>query len=165
MKFEFSYGQEATGIEGCEVESKATPVLIRTYDGIAFETVQRARATWNQAVFFHPSSPITSSVCTCFTLASRALYSDELSALAKKLSHYTSEIAWPDLGTIDRHYFVQVLSGVIHCALPEVDGLVLVNRDDYYSGREYPIFEVSVRRLSMDMCGRNRSFLRPLVGS
>jgi len=141
MKYEFTYGQEEANI--CtEVDSKTSPVFRECLE--AFSLLPREKNTWNTAVFVGLGSIVSFSVCSEFTIASKSLYSDELHHLANKLSRFSATVNWPDWDTVDRHYFIQVLDGIIRCALPNCFGLTLLNPKEFYVGRSSPVIELNV---------------------
>jgi hypothetical protein len=152
MKFEYTYGQEErfSWLEASEI----SPLVdyLDSQEAVRYGLRNRARRTWNTATFIGLGSAYSSSVCTSFTLASRTLYSDELSRYAKRLSAFISTVAWSNLETMDRHYFVQVLEGVVRSAFPgAVLGLNLLNHKSFYWGEEFPVLRLNVgRKLAYD---------------
>ncbi len=154
MKYEFIYGQEAKCIEAEQQDD--TPVLINGDE--TFHLFRRKSRTWNIAVFIGLGSIGSSSVCSDFTIASRNLYSDELASLAKKISRFSADINWPNWETVDRHYFVQILDGVIRSALPEVTGTRLLNPKEFFAGMASPFLALDLTRLHK--VGRHRGGIR-----
>jgi hypothetical protein len=152
MKFEYAYGQEVDAQE-TQFASVAPPILFTSFGDRACTVSQRKRTSWNFACFVSEGSH-SSSMCTGFALASRTLYSDELSRLVHNFPDFTSQVSWPNLQTVDRHYFAQILRGVIRSAIPEVEDAILINPDEFYGGLHYPFFELIVRRLEIGYSSR-----------
>ncbi len=146
MKYEYTYGQEEPNWPYTE-KTRRVSLLDLPRENFYFEIAPRRRATWNTAVFIGLGSVSSSSVCSSFTLASCGLYSDELSRLARRLSAFSSTVAWPNWDTVDRRYFIQILGGVIKSSLPEISRPVLLNPEEFYSGNQYPVFELDVKFL------------------
>lgn len=116
----------------------------------------RSSKTWNTAVFVGLGSIGSSSVCSEFTLASCSLYSDELSHLVNRFSTFSRTVCWPDWDTVNRHYFIQILGGVIKSALPETSWPVCLNRGAYLLGQSFPVLELTLDYLQLPSVSQKR---------
>lgn len=154
MKFEFIYAQEIKApYWGHETAEDYAPSLLEAEVANRIFS-SRKKGSWNSVVLC--SSDVRDDfigVCTGFTLTSRVLYTGELCKYARRLSSFTGKIAWPNLQTVDPHYFVQILNGVVRSCFRDIDGLVLLNKEAYYQGREYPNFNMVLTPYNLDVLG------------
>jgi len=154
MKFEVTYAQEIkVPYWRNETARNYAPSLLEA-EAANRHFTSRKRNTWNCAVFRSSGiGPDFTGVCTSFTLASRVLYTGELCKYARRLSAFSGKVAWPNLETVDPHYFTQILGGVVRSCFRDVEGLVLLNKEEFWKGLEYPIFNMVLTPYDLDIHG------------
>lgn len=156
MKYEYTYGQEEKELVHVSHAQKHLYLLHTPGGSLA---ARRWKETWNVVVFCGiGSAHLPSSVVSSFAFSSRELYSDELHGWAERLSSFIRTVAWPDPLTVDRHYFHQILVGVV---MTFSNGEIvprLCNPTEYLSGREDPNYELEVKSFDGKLSRKRKFF-------
>jgi hypothetical protein len=145
MRFEISYGHEVSVPKACDPYCVVAS-RVRMSTGIYCDVGTYHSPCWN-TVWLKTSGADPSSVCSRFAITSNKLYPAEVVRLGSEIAAFTADISFPDLDTIDRQYFGQIMAGIMRSAVPYIEAVAILNHEDFVYGDDHAVFSLSLSEI------------------